>query len=131
MKKIIISCLVIFSLFGCSSKPKIHNKTITCVYEEVVEDVVTYTNITAKYSGNELLAGDLRVEMVYETNSYAKVAYNVYEKLQDEDHKAELILDENKVIMIVNYPNNNNADYFIDQVTKFTLYNACETEIIK
>lgn len=127
MKKLFISLFILFTLTGCSEVTKKHNKTISCTYEEAEEDLVTYTELEAHYADSDLVSGDIKIVMEYSTSSYARIAYKIYEKQQDDEHKVELILDENKVIMIVNYPSNNDAEYFINQITTLTLHNACET----
>ena len=129
MKRIILLLSLLFILVGCSDMTEKHNKTIACKFEEADEDVVTYTELEAKYLDNTLVSGNIRSEMTYATTSYARVAYKIYEKQQDDEHQVELILDEDKVIMIVNYPSNNNAEYFIDQIRTLTLHGACTTTV--
>ncbi len=129
MKRLLIALTLLFLLVGCSDVTPKHNKTISCTYEESDEDLITHTELEAKYLDSTLVSGNIRIEMEYATTSYARIAYKIYEKQQDDDHKVELILDENKVIMIVNYPSNNNAEYFINQITTLTLHNACTSTV--
>lgn len=131
MRKVILIICGIIMLWGCSSKEPEHNKITTCEYETTSEDVTTKTSLKAFYMDNDLVSGNLEMEMIYASQEVAKIAYSIYTDEQDENHQVEIILDDNKIIMRINYPSNTDDQTFISKITSLTWKGACSTKVTK
>lgn len=131
MRKIILVLCTTLILCSCSSKEPEYNKITTCEYESTNEDVTTLTYLKAYFMNSDLISGNLEMQMTYESQEVAKIAYNIYVEEQDQDHKVEIILDENKIIMRINYPSDTSDQTFINKIASLTWKNACSTESTK
>lgn len=132
MRKLVLIICAIVLLCSCSSSDvPDHNKVTTCEYETTSEDITTKTNLKAYFMDGDLVSGNLEMEMTYASQEVAKIAYSIYTEEQDEDHQVEIILDDNKIIMRINYPSNTDDQTFISKITSLTWKNACSTKVTK